>query len=60
MKYKFEKVKSEPLGFDSQILELHQSFVAVKPIKHESQAKSFGIESGIYFHCFVAILCCNS
>ena len=47
MKYKFEKVKSEPLGFDLQIIDLHQQFVAVKSIKPDSQAEAFGIEPGL-------------
>eukprot|EP01084_Bolivina_argentea_P132216 233316_1 len=46
MKYKFEKVKSEPLGFDLKILQLHSQFVAVKSIKPDSQAETFGILPG--------------
>ena len=51
-KYTFARVKSESLGFDLQILQLHSQFVAVKSIKPESQTEAFGVEPGInHFHC---------
>eukprot|EP00485_Elphidium_margaritaceum_P004014 CAMPEP_0202687728 /NCGR_PEP_ID=MMETSP1385-20130828/3367_1 /ASSEMBLY_ACC=CAM_ASM_000861 /TAXON_ID=933848 /ORGANISM="Elphidium margaritaceum" /LENGTH=1356 /DNA_ID=CAMNT_0049342569 /DNA_START=13 /DNA_END=4083 /DNA_ORIENTATION=+ len=46
LKYKFERVKNEPMGFDLQIISLHQKFVAVKSIKPDSQAENFGILPG--------------
>ena len=55
-KYTFARVKSESLGFDLQILQLHSQFVAVKSIKPESQTEAFGVEPGInHFHCTPSI-----
>lgn len=49
-KYSFARVKSEALGFDLEILQLHSQFVAVKSIKPDSQTDAFGVEPGTNIH----------